>query len=187
MRAECPVPRSPASVSRGREGTFEPRCIPKHERRFMGRRPDPGARCPRRLHRGECGRGARRAGGIEHGSWSVRYRRSWPRGAPTWTTAMNQIAILYGDRFTAPTAENGVRDERMDAAVPMDLWTPRTRPRDLEPQRTQFPTAPIRIIVIVEGRSKTASHTETLILPRAAGRSSRRRFSAKVELGRVGL
>ena len=29
---------------------------------------------------------------------------TWARAAPTWKTAMNQFAILYGDRFTAPTA-----------------------------------------------------------------------------------
>jgi transposase-like protein len=29
---------------------------------------------------------------------------TWVRGAPTWKTAMNQFAILYGDRFTAPSA-----------------------------------------------------------------------------------
>jgi len=27
---------------------------------------------------------------------------TWVRAAPTWKTAMNQFAILYGDRFTAP-------------------------------------------------------------------------------------
>src|SRR5215210_1836518 len=27
---------------------------------------------------------------------------TWIRGAPTWKTAMNQFAILYGDRFTGP-------------------------------------------------------------------------------------
>jgi putative transposase len=29
---------------------------------------------------------------------------TWARAAPTWKTAMNQFAILYGDRFTAPGA-----------------------------------------------------------------------------------
>jgi putative transposase len=29
---------------------------------------------------------------------------AWSRPAPTWKTAMNQFAILYGDRFTAPNA-----------------------------------------------------------------------------------
>ena len=29
---------------------------------------------------------------------------TWVRGAPTWRLAMNQFAILYEDRFTAPTA-----------------------------------------------------------------------------------
>jgi putative transposase len=29
---------------------------------------------------------------------------TWVRAAPTWKTAMNQFAILYGDRFTAPSA-----------------------------------------------------------------------------------
>jgi transposase-like protein len=29
---------------------------------------------------------------------------AWSRAAPTWKTAMNQFAILYADRFTAPTA-----------------------------------------------------------------------------------
>ena len=29
---------------------------------------------------------------------------AWSRAAPTWKTAMNQFAILYGDRFTAPRA-----------------------------------------------------------------------------------
>jgi putative transposase len=29
---------------------------------------------------------------------------TWARAAPTWTTAMNQFAILYGDRFTTPNA-----------------------------------------------------------------------------------
>ena len=29
---------------------------------------------------------------------------TWVRAAPTWKTAMNQFAILYGGRFTAPTA-----------------------------------------------------------------------------------
>jgi putative transposase len=29
---------------------------------------------------------------------------TWARAAPTWKTAMNQFAILYGDRFTAPNA-----------------------------------------------------------------------------------
>jgi len=28
----------------------------------------------------------------------------WERGAPSWRTAMNQFAILYGDRFPPPTA-----------------------------------------------------------------------------------
>jgi transposase-like protein len=28
----------------------------------------------------------------------------WQRGAPSWRTAMNQFAILYGDRFVPPTA-----------------------------------------------------------------------------------
>ena len=27
----------------------------------------------------------------------------WERAAPSWRTAMNQFAILYGDRFAAPT------------------------------------------------------------------------------------
>ena len=29
---------------------------------------------------------------------------TWERAAPSWRTAMNQFAILYGDRFTPPTA-----------------------------------------------------------------------------------
>ena len=29
---------------------------------------------------------------------------TWARAAPTWKTAMNQFAILYGDRFTTPNA-----------------------------------------------------------------------------------
>lgn len=29
---------------------------------------------------------------------------TWVRAAPTWKTAMNQFAILYADRFTAPSA-----------------------------------------------------------------------------------
>ena len=29
---------------------------------------------------------------------------TWVRGAPSWRRAMNQFAILYEDRFTAPTA-----------------------------------------------------------------------------------
>jgi putative transposase len=29
---------------------------------------------------------------------------TWARAAPTWKTAMNQFAILYADRFTAPSA-----------------------------------------------------------------------------------
>lgn len=29
---------------------------------------------------------------------------TWARAAPTWKTAMNQFAILYADRFTAPNA-----------------------------------------------------------------------------------
>ena len=29
---------------------------------------------------------------------------TWVRGAPSWRLAMNQFAILYEDRFTAPTA-----------------------------------------------------------------------------------
>src|SRR6201991_2418690 len=28
---------------------------------------------------------------------------TWERAAPSWRTAMNQFAILYGDRFTPPT------------------------------------------------------------------------------------
>ena len=28
----------------------------------------------------------------------------WVRGAPSWRRAMNQFAILYEDRFTAPTS-----------------------------------------------------------------------------------
>jgi putative transposase len=28
----------------------------------------------------------------------------WERPAPAWRAAMNQFAILYGDRFTLPTA-----------------------------------------------------------------------------------
>ena len=28
---------------------------------------------------------------------------TWERAAPTWRQAMNQFAILYGDRFLPPT------------------------------------------------------------------------------------
>jgi transposase-like protein len=41
--------------------------------------------------------------------------KKWERPAPSWREAMNQFAILYGDRFTPPTTSNAAAHGRCRA------------------------------------------------------------------------
>ena len=96
---------------------------------------------------------------------AAQHHRDVGRGAPHyWKLAMNQFAILYEDRFTAP----GRRRMPDDAH---GRCRPRGRQerahRDLENRTGRgFPQRPHASIVVVEGNDTTnASHTKFLTLP----------------------
>jgi hypothetical protein len=70
----------------------------------------------------------------------------WARATPTWRQAMNQFAILYGDRFTPSTNVKCLAHGRCRSR-----GRPERAHRSLEkPPRPRFPTAPTRLIALKE-------------------------------------